>query len=1042
MSISRRKFIKYSSLTSLVSTVSGISACSSKSTGTTKAILPKLGDLPVVAERPRIRWWWPGGAIHPDQIEAEVHALADAGFGGFEIADVRDGITVPMDPKQFGWGGERWVAGVERALEIAAKRNMKVDITLGAHWPTGMPGVTPNDKAAAKELVHGAITLNAGESYHGAVPASTSNPSGLHMHETPPEVIPELLAVHAYRVVGQKEESTILDPTSLVNLLSAVTDGQLAWQAPNEGHWVVIGFWMRGTAQTQNMFDRIITTSMLSDPVACAVDVYGKAGTQVCIDYWEKHLMPPRTRELMRQIGGNFFEDSLELKAVKHWSPDMPEEFMSRRGYDLMAMLPLLAVKETNEWVWGPGIEEDKRPFLLDGVDQHAFDSDFQHTLTEMYAHNRIETLSAWAKTLGMGMRAQCSGLAASYCTVPEGDNGDTIDSFLAKAAARDIGGHSILSDEAATFVGGQAHVADWKLLCFMLQRDFAGGVNQVVLHGHSYKDAPGATWPGFSAFGHFIGNDWGPRMPLWKHASDSMGYLARLQHVLQSGLSQADVVVLDATERKNIAFNMGRNGNDFGDALRLAGYTRHHVDADLITHPNVRVENGIMCPDGAGYRAMVVRASETMALSTIEILQGFAANGLRIVVVGDAPKFSPGLGYSDVSAIDLSAAWNSLIANPNVKNVANDELVMAQLKALDVHPALSFSKPSRVMPIVRRVGQERWFYLLNDSDAKVELDVSVAGEGIPIVHDAWTGSYRQATSYQVNDGRVTIPLVFEANEAIVFALTNTPDKLGVSVGIAAISGQSLARMGSDLVIKANEAGTYSVILADGPKEYKLPASPSVVEINQWLLDVETWHPGKTASDILKQQQRIELQGLQPWVDITGLENASGIGTYSTSVEVTTDMLEDGGVELALGQVRGSFRVLINGRALPVINQYQPKVDITEFVIVGKNLIEVEVATTLNNVIRGLGKTPKLGFLPEGVEFPAAEFSNDWQPPIDANPLMEPNGAYLGAPVRMAGPGGAPGMAPGAASPGGQRTALPYGLIGPVKLMPYKTIKI
>lgn len=63
--------------------------------------------LPEPAQRPMFRWWWPGGAIEFDQIEREVNAMADAGFGGFEIADVRDGTRVPMDPKVYGWGGAR-----------------------------------------------------------------------------------------------------------------------------------------------------------------------------------------------------------------------------------------------------------------------------------------------------------------------------------------------------------------------------------------------------------------------------------------------------------------------------------------------------------------------------------------------------------------------------------------------------------------------------------------------------------------------------------------------------------------------------------------------------------------------------------------------------------------------------------------------------------------------------------------------------------------------------------------------------------------------
>ncbi|MFO1468439.1 MAG: hypothetical protein U1F35_18675 [Steroidobacteraceae bacterium] len=38
--------------------------------------------------------------------------IADAGFGGFEIADVRDSVTDPIDPRTQGWGSPAWMAAI------------------------------------------------------------------------------------------------------------------------------------------------------------------------------------------------------------------------------------------------------------------------------------------------------------------------------------------------------------------------------------------------------------------------------------------------------------------------------------------------------------------------------------------------------------------------------------------------------------------------------------------------------------------------------------------------------------------------------------------------------------------------------------------------------------------------------------------------------------------------------------------------------------------------------------------------------------------
>ena len=70
-------------------------------------------------------------------------------------------------------------------------------------------------------------------------------------------------------------------------------------------------------------------------------------------------------------------------------------------------------------------------------------------------------------------------------------------------------------------------------------------------MHGFSYLTAPTAVWPGFAAFTPYSGNigyaeSWGPRMPLWNHATDITGYIARVQHILQRGTPQHDVAFFE----------------------------------------------------------------------------------------------------------------------------------------------------------------------------------------------------------------------------------------------------------------------------------------------------------------------------------------------------------------------------------------------------------------------------------------------------------------------------------------------------------------
>lgn len=76
-------------------------------------------DSPSRYQSPRFRYWWPGGWIQPAKVVNEVRAIAAAGFGGAEIADVRDSIDVPMDTSLYGWAQPLWNAGVDAAYDAA-----------------------------------------------------------------------------------------------------------------------------------------------------------------------------------------------------------------------------------------------------------------------------------------------------------------------------------------------------------------------------------------------------------------------------------------------------------------------------------------------------------------------------------------------------------------------------------------------------------------------------------------------------------------------------------------------------------------------------------------------------------------------------------------------------------------------------------------------------------------------------------------------------------------------------------------------------------
>jgi hypothetical protein len=446
---------------------------------------------PTGTARPMFRWWWPGGLVDPAEIVREVHQIADAGFGGVEIADVWDS-AVTVDPVEYGFGTEAWNTAVEAALRTAKERGLRVDLTIGPHWPSVVPSQNPDGPELAKEIVHGQVVVEAGSTYSGAVPEPVLAPKPYITEKT-------LLAVQAFRCPdGCGAKPAVLDETTLIDLTGSVGDGALDWTAPDAGEWALIAFWMRGNGQRSAMYGPNPDNSAFTDPDAYVVDHYGKAGTDAVIAYWENTLLAPSIRALLAEVGGAIFEDSLELQSNGRWTPGLLEEFENRRGYSLK---PYLALTVGTVAAGFPPLREDA--FAFGGGLAERVRHDHEQTLSDLWLERRIAPFTEWARSLGMEYRNQGYGepvdsiLSAATTDIPEGESlgfGDNaMDAFRALAAGRDLGGGRLLSDEVGAYFGG-AYATTWHQMLSTMGANYAAGVNQMVLHGFAYADAPDAS--------------------------------------------------------------------------------------------------------------------------------------------------------------------------------------------------------------------------------------------------------------------------------------------------------------------------------------------------------------------------------------------------------------------------------------------------------------------------------------------------------------------------------------------------------------------
>jgi hypothetical protein len=915
------------------------------------------------AVQPKFRWWWPHGLVDPGEIAREIDQIADAGFGGVEIADVHHSITQPLDPAGHGWGTPAWIDAVRTALACAEQKGLTVDVTIGPAWPAAVPTITPDSAAAFKELAHGRATVDGDQTFSGPVPGPIDEP-GQGVTEQ------ELVAVQAARVGADSSpdaEPVVLELDSLENLTDLVQDGRLIWTAPAGGVWILVTYWLRGSGQRPERGPH-------TEPLSYVVDHFSAAGVQAVIDFWESTLLTPAIRTLLRESGGALFEDSIELETdATLWTSAMPAEFERRLGYPIWDVLPAVVQRDEDE-VFSFGSDLDRRAVR-----------DFQEVLSQLYIENHVRMLQDWARSVGMQLRIQPAGLRtdaiakAGVVDIPEGESlgFNNLDDFRCLAGGRDLGGKRILSSEVGAYPGA-AYGVTWERILQTLGSEYAAGVNQAVLHGFSYADAPGASWPGFAAFTPFDGRpgfaeSWGPRQPTWQHAPDVSAYLARNQMVLQTGTPQVDVAIL--RQRGFAGTGIGAPGftAGMGASPTYVGWTHQFISPRQFDLAHATVSGGRLAPDGPAYKALVIEQDiigrrPTLLVSEAERILEFTRAGLPVVIVAPAPDDVPGIAKPGETE-RLQEVVGELLAEPSVRLVPDRNLVPDALIELGVGPDVQYSERSQLLSSHRVDRGVDLYYFCSGrhQDAPnrpfdtVDQTVTLRrthGGAIPYELDAWTGTIARVAVYQEVGDRIRLRVKLKPGETTIIALGRRDwhnDRAGTDLHATSTDADELRSTGERLFVRATRAGTYTTTLAVGGGRdvtTTIEQVPDAQTLSRWSLAVDDWQPGSSPTETVVHQHELTLEGLVPWAEIPELLDVSGLGRYRTTVQLGDPWTGGHGAYLDLGQVFDTYRVTVNGRPLPPGDQLDTVVDVGPHLRVGTNTVEVEVATTLNNRLR------------------------------------------------------------------------------------------
>ena len=396
-----------------------------------------------------------------------------------------------------------------------------------------------------------------------------------------------------------------------------------------------------------------------------------------------------------------------------------------------------------------------------------------------------------------------------------------------------------------------------------------------------------------------------------------------------------------------------------------MIGYTYEYLSPDNFVHPEAHVSNSTLAPDRQAFKALIVRANDTLTVSGVQHIVDFATAGLPIVFSGGIPQTL--LGYNESGTTYVRSALSSLVGTENVHIVPYDNLAVS-LGNLGILPRAKVSADRPLYTYWRedRNASVSYAFLYNDGwdselgEGAATGSVTFDMTGVPYSYDAWTGEIAPVLAYQQSAAGITIPMTLAGNQSAIIGFHhNETASEGTRLLSTPVEVFSATAAHDGITLKAGNT-TSPVLLSNG-SSVSLPIPPAPYTLDPWNLIIESWtqpdDPETDQTTSKKSNSTHTLQDLQPWNQISdSLRNVSGRGFYSTSLtwppSNTTGADADAtGAMLDLHALFNTARVWINGQQLPPLDPTAARADIGAYLQEGENDVLIVVTTTLGNAL-------------------------------------------------------------------------------------------
>ena len=699
--------------------------------------------------------------------------------------------------------------------------------------------------------------------------------------------------------------SAVVRPDQVLDLTDNVCGGRLEWAVP-EGRWCIMAASLVPTGVTNS--------PAVPEATGLEVDKMSREHVRSHFDAYIGKILeriPASERKSFKVV----VQDSYETGGT-NWTDDMEEVFRERYGYDPVPFIPVLHGEVI-------GSEDMSERFLWDlrrlVADRVAYD--YVGGLRDICHEHGLET---WLENYGhwgfpgefLMYGGQSDNVSGEFWS--EGTLGD-IENRAASSCGHIYGKQQIWAESCTS--GGPAFSRYPRLMKQRVDRFFTEGINSTLLH--LYIQQPDDRKPGLDAW---FGNEFN-RNNTWFTCLDLFtSYLKRCNFMLQQGRYVADVAYFigeDAPKMTGVC-----------DPALPYGYSFDYINAEvLMEHSRVR-DGKLVLDSGMEYSVLVLPVQETMRPEVLSRIMSLVRDGL--VVTGPAPVRSPSL--EDYPEADsrvremASGMWGAPADAATGAARFGKGLVYREgtplekiFSDLGIAPDFSVGAGQDDMLFIHRtlagsssveggkaahIG-EIWF-VSNQRDGKNPVDMTFRVESlVPELWNPVTGEI-SPLPYTENDGTVSVHLDMEPLESafIVF---------GRSAGKPAA---------------CSDAGTVDI---DGPWTVTFDRDAGYVQAGD----------GSGAFTV-------EFGSLQDWTasDDERIKYYSGTAVYTAEVKLGK---KDGTSRyvLDLGRVMVMGKVKINGEYAGGVWTDPYRIDVTDFLVKGRNTIEISVANNwMNTLVR------------------------------------------------------------------------------------------